>query len=160
MRSGLNRIVLNLVHRHAGIVVDHSGIPSADIAWMIPPDGPALFALQAERHADSDPVFVTHAADLDRDIARLRAGWWPDNADLTDAPILLAEGLQMSMSASPIGVQMLGPVYDPDGRQISRGRITSLVVAVDAEHGRWARTLNRFYRLAQHDAPASERDRP
>jgi hypothetical protein len=156
MRPGLTRTLLNLVRRRAGIVADPSGNLSDDVGWLVAPDGYELAALQAERHADPDDNVVAHAADLDRDIARLRAGWRPDDTDLAQAPTLLAEGLHLSMSADGMCAQFHGPVFDADGRPVSQGRITSLVIAVDTKAGTWARTLNRFYRLAHSD---SEGDR-
>jgi hypothetical protein len=54
-----------------------------------------------------------------------------------------------------VGAQLRGAVFHPDGHLISRDRMTSLVIAIDAEKGHWARTLNRFYRLARSEDDAS-----
>ncbi len=165
MREGLHPNILALVRRRTGVVARRCGLPLDDVGWLMPPDDPALAALQAERRDDADAGVVRQAADLDRDIARLRAGWRPDAADLSQAPTILGRGLHFRMSVGPddhsLSVQIRGEAFEAFGRQISRDRMTSAVVAVDVAEGRWARTLNRFYRLAHMPPePHTEGERP
>jgi hypothetical protein len=134
------------------IVALGSGLDRDDVGWLVAPSDPTFLAMQAERLADPDATVSRHGADLDRDIARLRSGWRPEEPDLAEAPTILARRLHFSMSLDParhfVGVQIRGPVSDAGGRLLSRERMTSLVIAVDATAGTWARTLNRFYRIA------------
>jgi hypothetical protein len=155
MRPGLSTKLLVFLRRRASVVARQSSLPFDDVGWLVSPDDPDFAAMQAERRADANPTVAGLAADLDRDIARLQAGWRPESADLVRAPTILVCGLHFSMSIDPsdqsFGVQFRGPVFDAEGSQISQGRITSLAVAFDAANGTWARTPNRFYRLANND---------
>lgn len=163
MREGLHPNILAMVRRQTGVVARRSNLPLDDVGWFMPPDDPVLAALQAGRRADADASVAGHAADLDRDVARLREGWRPD-ADLLRSPTIVARGLHLTMSVGrddhSLSVQIRGAAFDPDGRPISRDRLTSLVVAVDLTQGLWARTLNRFYRLAHVCESQAQGDAP
>jgi hypothetical protein len=152
---------------HLLAVVRHQSIPVAlpsgqtdDVAWLIAPDDPALVAYQRERSEAADSGTVQAGADLDRDVVCLREGWRPQPDGLIEAPTLAVDRVVIALSPDMAGVMLRGAALGPDGSLLSRDRITSLVVAMDAAEGRWARTLNRFYRLSHLPGSDGEGDWP
>jgi hypothetical protein len=91
---------------------------------------------------------VQAVAELDRDIARMRGRWRPSETDLAGAPTIVARQWAVSQSPGLSGLHLCGVMLDGEGRRFSRDWVTNLVIAVDTKAGTWARTLNRFYRLA------------
>lgn len=83
------------------------------------------------------------------DLARLKAGWRPDDAILSKAPLLTG----WSVSESDVfGLVLLrgtvtGHALIPDHRVVN----TSPLVALDTRSLRWARTVTQFYRVEQPD---------
>jgi hypothetical protein len=80
----------------------------------------------------------------------------PSDADLVDAPMLTVIQAYVSTSLRrpfPASQAMLvGRVLNAYGVPSSKLRITSLLIAVEAKAGHWARTYNRFYRLCHDEA--------
>jgi hypothetical protein len=147
MLAGLPSHLLTVI-RHQAIADAHPLRASDDLAWLIAPDDPALAAYQCHRREAADSGTVQAGTELDRDLACLREGWRPQPDGLTEAPTLAVDRIVISLSPEGAGVMLRGAAFGPNGSLLSRDRITSLVVAMDAAEGRWARTLNRFYRLA------------
>jgi hypothetical protein len=149
---------------HLLAVVRHQAQPtdavSDDVAWLIAPDDEALAAYQCARRDAADPGTVRVGADLDRDVAFLRDGWRPRPEGLLDAPTMAVERVVVALSPEGSGVMLRGAAIGPDGGLLSRDRMTSLIVAMDAVEGRWARTLNRFYLLAHMPETGNQVDGP
>jgi hypothetical protein len=160
MRPGLSPDLLAIVRQQALSLAQVTGAVSHDVAWLISPDDETLQAYQSERREAADSDMVRAGADLDRDIVCLREGWRPRPEGLADAPTLAVERIVIVMSPELVGVILRGSALGPGGGLLSRDRMTSLVVAVDAVEGRWARTLNRFYRLAHVPEHGNEGDGP
>lgn len=118
-------------------------IPSLDVLYD---DGLALLDLEARCEAeDLQPGGIRHWRTIIGDLARLRAGWRPDDALLAKAPSLSGWGFAGHFD---IGlVQLTGTVVGhpriPDARLVR----TSMLLALDTRNVRWARTLSRFYVL-------------
>lgn len=77
-------------------------------------------------------------------VAAIAGGWRPAPTDLDDAPLI---DHWMPVVADD-GVALLGKVVRHpvvDGRGIT---LTSRLLAIDG-HGRWARTISRFYALGR-----------
>lgn len=78
---------------------------------------------------------------LAADLRRLAAGRVPSAGELAEAPVLRGWGVLSRSSTALIGTVEGHPrIVD------HRPAITSELFAIDGD-GRWARTLNRFYRL-------------
>ncbi len=160
MIAGLSPRLLAAVRAHAVFPACPTGGASGDVAWLIAPDNGELQAYQRERREAVDTDTVQAGADLDRDVDCLLEGWRPHPEGLIEAPTMAVDRIVLALSPELVGVMLHGAALAPDGSLLSRDRITSLVVAVDAATGRWARTLNRFYRLAHFPEVFDEGDGP
>lgn len=88
--------------------------------------------------------------DLRRDLARLEDGWWPDEEDLADVPILKDWGITFCEGERLW--RLMGDPYHAarelpgvvDGQTLC----TMQVLAIDDEFA-WARDRRGFYRLGQ-----------
>lgn len=159
MRPGLPPHFLWLLKDHASEAGQRNIVPDDDLAEGVaflhaPHDPHFLRNVLAARDHDRDPAAREAGRRLKRDHDRLRAGWMPTDADLIDAPTLtviqayVSTSLRRPFPASQ--VMLVGRVLNAYGIPSSKLRITSLLIAVEAEAGHWARTFNRFYRLC-HD---------
>lgn len=85
---------------------------------------------------------------LAADLARLRAGWMPDEACLAGAPVLGAWRLvRPDGEALP---SLTGLVTGHPRFELGRRRVlTSNLAALDGASERWARTLSRWYMLGR-----------
>lgn len=99
------------------------------------------------------------------DVARLRAGWRPGEADL-GANVAFIEGWMLAQEPGVEGWSLYGRVHGHD--RLGEGRMTrtSAVLWLDPEAG-LARTVSRWYRLgtphpsmAAALAPKDDSDQP
>jgi len=84
---------------------------------------------------------------LMEDVARLAAGWRPDEADLSTAPFL--DDWYFSLYPGSDDLCLCGRVRGHP-RLVDGLITTSPLVAISVENG-WVRTCSRFYRLGRPD---------
>ena len=113
------------------------------LAIINPADHVALY-LGSPAIAAENPVYAKLIR-AERDLARLRQGWRPTPDDLSNAPCLS----HWSFAATITGdVTVLFGIVNGHPRIRDGGWCTtSMLVAIDTCHWKWARTLSRFYRI-------------
>lgn len=118
-------------------------IPALDLAL---PDGVSVLDLQARLDADDlSPDNLPRWRQLFGDLARLRAGWRPDETIFKRAPRLTHWSVT---DPEAFGlVRLVGTVTGHPILQDHRVVATSPVVAFDTRTRVWARTVSRFYVL-------------
>jgi hypothetical protein len=160
-RPGLPAHILWLLKDHASEVGERNPCSDPDlaegVAFLYTAEEPYFLRnVLAARDHDPDPAAREAGWRLAHDHARLRAGWMPSDADLVDAPTLKVTQAYVSTSlrgpAPASHAMLIGRVLNADGVPASKLRVTSFLIAVEAETGLWARTFNRFYRLCHDEA--------
>lgn len=114
-------------------------------------DGVALLELEEHYALEEIAGLIPKWRTVLGDVARLRAGWRPNDAMLANAPSLSDWALVGAFDTK--AVQFVGTAIGhpnfPDFRIVR----TSIIVALDTRHLRWARTIGRFYRLLKPEKP-------
>ena len=115
-------------------------------------DGLSLLDLEKHYVLEDLPGQVRDWRTILGDLARLKAGWRPDDAILADAPSLsdwaIVGNLDNNNVAQFVGT-VIGHEKFPDYRVVR----TSIILALDTRDLRWARTVGRFYRLLKPEQP-------
>lgn len=122
-------------------------LPALD---LILSDGVVL--LDLDRRFDEDDLGLSARPrwrTLIGDVARLRAGWRPNEVILDRAPILTQ--WSTSVPGAHGLVRLLGIVTGHPLIPDHHGVQTSPLVALDTRSRQWVRTASRFYRLGQPD---------
>ena len=90
----------------------------------------------------ADPLTMHQLA---RDLERIARGQGPTPAELRNAPLLT--GWQVHPASTPV---LVGSVTGHPERR-DGAVVTSHLYALDFDHRLWARTMNRWYRLAERE---------
>ena len=117
-----------------------------DIGFVLAPMNAWLSQMLDFEKASVDLARQTRAMSLERDMERLMAGWRPTAPDLADAPTIKPEAFTIERPDSWL-INLVGFVRNVPGGGPDRHRITSPVVAFDADRLKWVRTVSRFYRI-------------
>jgi hypothetical protein len=165
IRLGLPAHVLWLLKDHAAEADQQNPCVNAaltdGVAFIYAADDPFFVreVLHARDH-HRDPAAREAGWQLAHDHARLRAGRTPRDADLAEAPTLLVSNAYIARlirgPAPASQAVLIGRPLDPYGLPAPMLRVTSLLIAVEASEGRWARTFNRFYRLMHDDGETND----
>lgn len=130
-------------------------IPSLDHIYS---DGLALLEIADRLDIECTPDMLDRWRNAIEDIVRFQTGWRPGEDVLSAAPTLsewaIVEELGAGL-AQLIGRTVGHPMF-PNHRIVR----TSIIIALDTRHLRWARTMGRFYRLLKPEQPWETVRRP
>jgi hypothetical protein len=123
-------------------------IPSLDHIYS---DGLALLEIADCLDIECTPDMLDRGRNAIKDIVRLQTGWRPGEEVLSAAPTLSEWAIVEELGAGLaqfVGRTVGHPTF-PNHRVVR----TSIIIALDTRHLKWARTIGRFYRLLAPEEP-------